>query len=195
MSYGFPYFVSPDVQEMEALRGKSLWAIVLGGILVVVGLLALCFPVIATVETALVFGILLLIGGVVQMFTAFWVRGWGGILLYLLVGLLYFFVGAVLVERPEVSALVWTLFLAVFFVAAGLVRAVTSVIMRFSGWGWSLLNGAVTFLLGLLIWRGWPGDGLWVIGTLVGIELIFSGWSLVMLGLAVRSIAKPPLPT
>jgi uncharacterized membrane protein HdeD (DUF308 family) len=57
-----------------------------------------------------------------------------------------------------------------------------------------MLNGAITLLLGVLIWRSWPGDGLWVIGILVGIELVFSGWSLVMLGLAARALAKPANP-
>jgi uncharacterized membrane protein HdeD (DUF308 family) len=194
MSLGFPYFPSADVRELEVLRNKSLWAIVLGGVLVLVGVLALVFPAITTVETAIVFGVLLLIAGSLQMGVAVWARGWGGFLLNVLVGLLYLFLGLVLLDRPVPAAVELTLLLAVFMVAAGLVRAVLALSLRFSGWGWSVLNGAVTLLLGVLIWRGWPGDGLWVIGVLVGIELLFSGWSLVMLGLAVRSkttVAKP----
>jgi len=78
------------------------------------------------------------------------------------------------------------------------VRAVTSVMSlvdRFEGWGWSLLSGIISLLLGLAIWRQWPLSGLWVIGLFVGIEMLFSGLSWLMLGLAVRSPAKAATPT
>jgi uncharacterized membrane protein HdeD (DUF308 family) len=192
MNAGFPFFLSTDSREIEMLRGKSMWAIVFGVVVIAVGVLALSYPTIATMGSALFFGYLLMFGGVVQAASAFWARGWGGFFLYFLLGLLYLFVGGLFVERPLISAVEWTLVLAVFFVAMGLVRLVASLTQRFSGWGWSALNGAITLLLGGLVWRGWPGDGLWVIGTLIGIELVFSGWSLVMLGLAVRTLTAPP---
>jgi uncharacterized membrane protein HdeD (DUF308 family) len=195
MSSVFPYFPSANATEMEFLRGKSLLAIALGGVLVLVGVLALSFPVITTVETAVVFGVLLLIAGALQMGTAVWARGWGGLFLHVLVGLLYAFVGLVLIDRPAIASVELTLVLAVFLVAAGLFRVVAALCLRFSGWGWSLLNGVIALVLGVLIWRGWPDDGVWVIGTLVGIELLFNGWSLVMLGLAGRSMAKVANPT
>jgi uncharacterized membrane protein HdeD (DUF308 family) len=195
MYAGFPYFLSADAPEMELLRGKSLWAIALGGVLVLVGVLALAYPAITTVETAVVFGVLLLIAAALQMGTAVWARGWGGFFLNVLVGLLYSFVGLVLIDRPTLAAVELTLLLAVFMVAAGLYRLVAALSLRFTGWGWALLNGVITLLLGVLIWRHWPGDGLWVIGLLVGIELLFSGWSLVMLGLAGRSMARSANPT
>ena len=62
--------------------------------------------------------------------------------------------------------------------------------LRGANLSWAALSGAVTLLLGVMIWRRWPGDGLWVIGTLVGIDLIFNGLTLVMLGIAVRSATK-----
>jgi uncharacterized membrane protein HdeD (DUF308 family) len=194
MSAGFPYFVSTDAQELEALRGKSTLAFILGGVLIVVGLLALAYPHAATLETTIFFGVILMIGGVVQLAGAVVARGWKGSLLHCLVGLLTIFVGVVFIERPGITAAVWTLLLAVFLVGAGLVRVVVSLSLRFSGWGWAVLNGAITLLLGVLIWRHWPGDGLWVIGMLVGIELLFGGWSLVMLGLAARTLSQPPPP-
>lgn len=194
MASAFPYFPSPDGAELEVLRGKAIWAIVLGVVLILVGLLALGYPAIATVATTTFFGVMLLIGGGLQVASAFWARGWGGFFLYLLLGLLSIFVGIVLVDKPLLSAVEWTLILAIFFVAAGLCRLVVALTKRFSGWGWSALNGAVALLLGLLIWKGWPGDGLWVIGTLVGIDLLFNGWTLVMLGLALRSLPKPTAP-
>jgi serine/threonine protein kinase/uncharacterized membrane protein HdeD (DUF308 family) len=192
MSTGFPYFLAPDGRDLDELRGKAIWAIVFGALLVVLGLLAIGHPVVTTVTTAWFAGLLLLIGGVVEAASGLWARRWGGFFLHLLVGLLYIFVGAVLVERPLLSAVEYTLLLAVFFVASGLYRAVTALGQRFSGWGWSAFNGVVTFVLGVLIWRGWPDTGLWVVGTFVGIELVLSGWTWVMLGLAVRSVPAAP---
>ena len=64
-----------------------------------------------------------------------------------------------------------------------------------SGWGWVVLNGVISVILGAAIWRQWPLSGLWVIGLFVGIEMLFSGLSWVMLGLAVRSAPKAVLPS
>jgi len=190
MSAGFPYFRSADPQEIENLHGKAIWAIVLGIALAVVGVVAIGHPVVTSEVTMVFFGVLLLLGSGVQLASAVWARGWGGFFLQVLVGLLYFFVGVVAVERPLLSAEVYTVLLAIFFVAIGLYRVVMALRLRFSGWGWSVLNGAVTLLLGLLIWQGWPASGLWVVGTFVGIELLFNGLSWVMLGLALRTAPR-----
>jgi uncharacterized membrane protein HdeD (DUF308 family) len=183
---------------MEELRGKAIWAIVLGGLLIVCGLLAIGHPVFATLTTTLFFGVLLTISGVVEAVSALGARRCRAFFSHLLIGLLTFFVGVVLIDQPEPSAVIYTLLLAIFFVAAGLYRLVTALTQQFTGWGWSAVNGAVTFLLGVLIWRlwrQWPDSALIVIGTFVGIELIFSGWTWVMLGMAVRAIpAEPKTP-
>jgi len=77
--------------------------------------------------------------------------------------------------------------MAMFFMIAGLFRIVTALLMRYPHWGWVLLNGLITFVLGVLIWRQMPGAALWIIGMFVGIDLIFVGWSWVMLALALRT--------
>ena len=76
-----------------------------------------------------------------------------------------------------------------------ILRIGLSVAERFEGWGWVLLNGVVSVILGAGIWREWPLSGLWVIGLFVGIEMLFGGLSWVMLGLAVRAGATPAMPT
>jgi uncharacterized membrane protein HdeD (DUF308 family) len=195
MSTGFPYFLAPNQSELDSLRGRWLWAVALGAVLVVCGLLAIGYPTGSTEATVTLCGVLLLVGGGLQAGSAVWARGWGGFFVHLLGGLLAIFVGVIFIERPLISAVEWTLLMAIFFVAGGLIRAVSALTIRYAGWGWSVLNGVVTLVLGVLIWRGWPGTGLWVIGTLVGIELIFSGWSWVMLGLALRVVTKEPIPS
>jgi uncharacterized membrane protein HdeD (DUF308 family) len=188
MSKSFPYFLSDAAEEVQQLHRSWGWFLAAGAALILVGVLAIGYPIAATVTTVEVFGVLLLVGGAVEIAGGMWARRWGGFFLHLLCGLLSLFVGAVLIDRPLIGAEVYTVLLAVFFVACGLFRVFSSASQRFSGWGWNLLSGAVTFLLGLMIWRQLPVSGLWVIGTFVGIDLIFIGWSWVMLGLAARSI-------
>jgi uncharacterized membrane protein HdeD (DUF308 family) len=188
MSTSFPYFLSRVAEESHALRRNWFWFLLLGILLIVAGTLAIMYPVLATLASVEVFGYLLVFGGAVEVVSAFWAGRWGGFFLHLLGGLLYLFIGAVLIERPGLGAAGYTLMLAVFFVAAGLFRIVFALGHRFSAWGWTLLSGVITLLLGILVWRQWPASALWVIGTFVGIELIFSGWSWVMLGLAVRKL-------
>jgi len=188
MSTGFPFFLSHLEEERQALRGNWGWLLALGVLLIVVGGMAVSYPLMATLATVSFFGVLLLCGGGVEIASAIWARRWGGFFLHLFIGLLYFFVGVAILDRPAIGAAGYTLMLAVFFVAGGLLRIVFAIAHRFSGWGWTLVSGVVTLLLGMLIWRDLPESAFWVIGTFVGIDLIFNGWSWVMLGLALRSI-------
>lgn len=187
MATSFPFFLSSVPEEVQKLRRNWGWFVGLGAVLILLGGLAISYPVAATVTTVELFGVLLVAGGAVEIVSGIWARGWGGLFLHLLSGVLSLFVGVVLLDRPLIGAGVYTLLLAVFFVASGLVRVFVSANRQFSGWGWGLVSGAVTFLLGLMIWRQFPGSSLWVIGLLLGVDLIFNGWSWVMLGLAVRS--------
>jgi uncharacterized membrane protein HdeD (DUF308 family) len=77
-----------------------------------------------------------------------------------------------------------------WYLALGIALIIlAAVVMRFPSWGWTVVNGLITLLLGMLMWADWPVSGLWVIGLFVGIEMIFSGWSWVMLALAARRLA------
>ena len=146
---------------------------------------------VATLTTVTVFGILLLAGAVVELGSMVWVRRWGSFFHHLLSGLLYLFLGLLLVDRPGLGAAGYTLLLAVFFVASGAARVAFALGHPFPGRGWTVLSGAVAVLLGVMIWRDLPESALWVIGTFVGIELVFNGVSWLMLGLAVRNLPRP----
>jgi uncharacterized membrane protein HdeD (DUF308 family) len=75
-----------------------------------------------------------------------------------------------------------------FLMFDGLFRIVTAISVRYPNWGWMLLNGVVSLVLGIMIWRQWPLSGLWVIGLFVGIQMIFNGWSFVMLAVAAKNL-------
>jgi uncharacterized membrane protein HdeD (DUF308 family) len=188
MASNFPYFLAEEKEAIGNLHRKWGWFLVLGLLLIVVGVVAINRPVIATLTTIELTGFLLMFGAGAEIVSALWALRWGGFFLHILCGVLYMLVGAMIVDRPGLAAAGYTLMLAVFFFASGLFRAIFAVSQRFSGWAWTLLSGVVSLVLGVFIWRELPEAQFWVIGTFVGIDLIFLGWSWIMLGLAVRSL-------
>ncbi len=185
-----PYFLSTFGEELQSLRRNWFWLLLLGIFLILVGFVAITYPLVATLTTVELFGVLMLIGGVAQIISGIWTRRWGGFFVNLLCGLMTLFVGVVFLERPLTAAVGFTLLLAMFFLATGAIRIVIAFAQRFSGWGWTVLSGVISLFLGLLIWQNLFASALWVIGTFVGIDLIFNGWSWVMLGLAAKTIPE-----
>ena len=101
--------------------------------------------------------------------------------------ILFGVVGGLLVGRPLLSAEALTIVMAAFFMVGGLFQAIGSVVVGLPGWGWQLLDGVITFVLGALVFRQWPASGLRVIGLFVGIDLIFYGAAWIALALQLRS--------
>ena len=113
-------------------------------------------------------------------------------MLQLLVGILYLAAGFVMTENAVITALVITVFIAMSFIVMGAFRIVAALLLHFPQWGWALLNGVITMLAGIVIYRQLPGDALWVIGLLVGLEMLFNGWTWIMLALALRNAPGEP---
>lgn len=177
-----------NLQEFSRNWG---WFLALGLILTALGVVALGRMLFVTLASVVFFGWLLVIAGGIEGLQAFGQRRWGGFFLHLFGGILYVVVGLMVVANPSVSALSLTLILAVFFMVSGGFRIVAALSMRFPEWRWLLVNGLVTLVLGLLIWKQWPVSGLWVIGLFIGIELIYTGVSWVLLSLAARRLTAP----
>ena len=178
-----PKFLLPDMQE---LAKKWKWLLAVGIISIIVGVFALGSSVLMTLASVILFGWILLLMGGIEIGHSFYQKEWGGFFLHLVNGILAIVVGFLLATRPGASAVMLTLLLAMFFMVGGIFRIITALMMRFPSWGWRLVNGVVALVLGILIWEQWPLSGLWVIGFFVGIDLIFSGWSSVMLALAAK---------
>ena len=178
--------------ELDSLRGSWIWLLVFGVLLIIVGLVAISSAFIATLATVMIIGIILLVGGAVEIIDAFLGRRWRGFWMHLLGGLLYLALGFLMIQRPLAAAAAFTLMLAVTFFIGGIFRIIYAISERFCGWKWVLLNGFVTLILGILIWREWPESKEWVIGLFVGLDMLFDGWSLVMTALAVKSVPTVP---
>jgi uncharacterized membrane protein HdeD (DUF308 family) len=179
-------------KELQTLRRYSLFMLIVGVLLIIVGMVAVSSPFIPTLAAVIFVGSFLLVGGVLEVVNAFWAHTWRGFWIHQLFGILYLVLGLFLVRRPEKGAEFFTLMIAAAFVVGGLFRIVTALSHRFHGWVWVLLNGIVTLVLGILIWQEWPESAMWVIGLFVGIDMVFAGMSWVMTALTVRGIVGKP---
>src|SRR3974390_3351840 len=177
--------------ELQAIRGKWIWLVVLGIALIVLGAILLGSPVIATLATVTALGVLILVGGGMEVVGAFWCQEWSGFFLALLSGILGVVVGLMLLGNPIQGGITLCILLASFLFAVGLFKALPVVAQRLEGWGWLLLSGAIDIVLGVMIWRELPMSGLTIIGVLVGISIIFRGVSWLMVGLTLKQIPKP----
>jgi uncharacterized membrane protein HdeD (DUF308 family) len=180
---------SEHAGEMQAFRRLWIWFLVLGIAMVLLGTFAIGWACVVTltVTATWIFGFFLLATGIGEVINSFWVGRWSGLLLHLLIGVLYVVVGFMVIDQPESAAVQLTLLIAIFLMISGILRVVFAIAESFPGKAWVLLNGAITFMLGLLIYKQWPLSGLWVIGTFIGIDLILNGWTWIMLATGVRS--------
>ena len=176
------------VQELEDLKSEWWWFLLLGMGLIVLGMIGIATPFFMSLATASLFGVLLLVGGAAQIISSFWAGKWSGFLVSMLTGILYLVIGMLMLDEPLTSLLLLTKLLAAFLMVSGLFKIIASMYYNFTHWGWALLNGFITLFLGIMIWRQLPYSAVWVIGLFVGIEMIFNGWTWVMLGMSLKSL-------
>jgi uncharacterized membrane protein HdeD (DUF308 family) len=190
-----PPLTNPWAGDLRELRPAWVLLLVLGIVLIVLGILAISANYVSALLTLLTvyfLGGLVLLAGGVQIAAAFMARRWAGFFLHLLAGALYAVLGFLMIARPGAAAAGLTLLLAILLLASGLVRIISALSHRYHNWGWVLLSGVINLVLGAMIAEDWPEASLWVIGLFVGIDLLFSGWSCVMLALAIRGVTERP---
>jgi len=170
--------------EPNELSSTSTWVrIALGVALIIAGAVVLGDIALATVISAKVIGAVAVIAGIFEVVHAFWTRGWGGFMWQILLGLLYIAFGVTLFTQPVAGAVVLTYFLGFMLVASGIVR----VVLSFKLWqeaGWMmLLSGLLGIAAGFVILTGFPATGLWVIGFVLGVDLVFHGLAWILYAL------------
>lgn len=182
--------VHPDALFGEVQKNWG-WLLALGILFVIFGIIGLGMLFTLTIASVLLFGILLLMGGGIQLFEAFKCKGWKGIILHVLIAILYVLAGIVIIYDPLIASTVLTLMLAGGLIGVGILRIIMAFQLRDrQGWVWPLLAGVLSIILGILIIAQWPVSGLWVIGLFVAIELLFHGWSYIFIALAARNAGK-----
>ena len=165
------------------------WLIVTAFLFMLLGLFAVIEPVVAGLAVTLLVGWLLIAGGVTHIISIFR-RDDGGAVWHLALGLVYISGGVYFLSQPGIGLEALTLLLAMLlFVEAGIDLVAYSAQRREPGAVWVLVNAFVTALLGTLIAMHWPAMTVWVIGTMLGLNLLTTGVSRLMLGLAARNVA------
>jgi uncharacterized membrane protein HdeD (DUF308 family) len=180
-----------------AIRESWGWFLFLGIALIVLGVACVIYDVAATHTTVVVFGWLLLVSGIFQLVQtlragtragARILLAWGGFFLYLLSALFRGVVGYLLIRHPVVGAQSLTLLLGFFFIVGGLFRAIGSGAAQFPRWGWAVLSGVISVILGAMVLSSVPSTSVWFIGFALGVDLIFDGFAVFNFAFAVHRL-------
>jgi uncharacterized membrane protein HdeD (DUF308 family) len=177
---------------IRALRAKWGWILGFGVISVIAGFIALGSGVmLATATAVLIIGFMMLMAGVVEVVAAFNAKEWGQRILWGLLGALYVFAGFVCIQNPFQAATLLTLMLGIALIVGGLMRVFLATQMKQgTPWGWVVVSGIITFLLGLMIVAKWPISSAYVLGIFLGVDLIFMGTGWITIGLALKRHAR-----
>jgi uncharacterized membrane protein HdeD (DUF308 family) len=182
-----------DLQRRLAAAIHAHWKLFLaeGIVMVVLGLLAIALPNIASLAVTILIGWLFFVGGIFRAISVWQHRQMPGFGWSLAAAVLAILLGLILALQPIAGVLTLTIALIVFFILEGVAAILLAVDHRkhLPSWGWVLLSGIVDLFLAWLIWQGWPSSAAWAIGLLVGVNMCFVGLSLIMTALAARLMA------
>ena len=171
----------------QTVRRYSLWYLVQGVLLMAAGFLAIIYPAISSVAVIVLLGWLLIISGALQGISLIGAGQVPHFWLQLISVILAVLIGFLFLRDPEQGLLTITLLLIVFFMIEGISKVVFALTIRpFPNWGWMLGSGLVGILLSLLLWASMPVTAVWLIGLLLGIELISIGAATTYLAWQVR---------
>ncbi len=157
-----------------------------GWVVLIAGIFSLLAPLASGVAISMLVGALLAVAGITRLIEAFQGGGfWSG-----LFGLMYTVAGFTVMGRPLLGLATLTLVLAIYFLAVGVSEIIAAFQIRpAQGWGFLLFSGIVSIVLGMMIWNQWPLSGRWAVGVLVGVQLMFSGMTMITLGSALKAKA------
>jgi uncharacterized membrane protein HdeD (DUF308 family) len=190
-----------NTTDLEAIRRQlaltihAHWKIFLaqGILMIVLGLLAVAEPNVATLAVGIFVGWLFFVGGIFRAISVWHSRHAPGFAWSMLTAVLSVVLGLILILRPLAGVLTLTMVLVAFFIVEGIASVLGAIQHRehLRSWGWVLFSGFIDLLLAYLIWAGWPSSADWAIGLLVGVNMLFFGLSLVMTALAARLTGNP----
>jgi len=173
--------------DIKVVRDRWGWFMALGILMIVLGMIAIGGPFASGIAVSLLVGWLLVISGVAHGFHAFQASGWRGGLVQILCALLYLGVGLMMINNPISGLLALTVTVLVYFGVSGIFKIILAIrVEHLPQRGWLTVSGILSLVLAIYLGSQFPNNALWVIGMLFGIEMIFSGWSFVMIAQAAR---------
>jgi len=177
----------------DALRAHWKLFLFQGVVMIILGILAIVEPVIATIAVDIYVGWLFLLSGIMGLVALFSARDVPAFLWMLITAALSMVVGVLLIWKPAEGALSLTMVLTAFFIAEGIFQIAGSFAYREAipgSWGWMLASGICDLILAVIIIMSLPLSAGWTLGILVGINLMTSGWAIVITAIEGRSIAR-----
>jgi uncharacterized membrane protein HdeD (DUF308 family) len=180
-----------DTSAAAFVKKSVGWSIGLSVLMIVAGILAIASPLVAGITIDVLVAWLLIFSGAVHLVFSWNTRSAGGLLWELLLGILYIFIGVYLLMHPLAGLMSLTIALAIYLFLEAILEFILGFTLRpLPGTGWLFLDAIITLILAVLIWRTWPSSSEWILGMLVGISMLFSGTSRLMLSLAARSVTS-----
>ncbi len=174
---------------LGGIKRVSGWSIALGVLIVLLGIIAMMSPLVTGVVAVYILGWTAIFGGISQIIYAFKTHSGSRTILEVLLGVVYLAAGIYLMSNPLVGLLGLTLLLGCMLLGYGVIAVILAFQMRpLKGWGWVLFDAVVTVLLGLMIMAHWPSNSVWLVGTLFGISILFSGITRLMVSWGVRNV-------
>lgn len=174
----------------ETVRDKWMWFLVLGIVFIIGGICAIAMPLISSLAVGIFLAAVLVVAGIFQIWGAFSVQSWTGFMWQLIIGIVLLIGGIAIYWSPATGSFALTIVIAAVFIAKGVFQIMLGLRLRpQDGWGWILAAGIIALAAGLMIASNITLAGLLVPGTLVGISLLFTGWSYIALALAAKRVA------
>ncbi|HWM30874.1 MAG TPA: HdeD family acid-resistance protein [Methyloceanibacter sp.] len=173
----------------ETVKKYSLWYLLQGVLMIVAGILALVYPLVASVAMVFLLGWILIISGVLQGIGLIGARDVPHYWLSLISAVLAIVIGLLLLRQPDSGLLLMTVLLIVYFMVEGISKVIFALTIRpFPNWGWVLASGIVGIVLAVYLWANMPVSSEWVLGVLLGILLVSEGVALAYLAWKVRDL-------
>ncbi|PZV18803.1 MAG: hypothetical protein DCF20_01735 [Pseudanabaena sp.] len=172
-----------DYEDIDKNVISSGWMTVTAIGMILLGIIAIAFPFFATIASTVLFGCLFILAGISQIFYTIQSRGAGKVILKMTLGLLYLFAGVFVIVNPLQGAFAFTIVLGITIFLQGMIQVSLSLQMRWfsPNWGWMLVSGLMGIIFGIFVWSSSPLNDIWLIGTLIGINLLFDGiWMLTL---------------
>jgi len=168
---------------------------IVGGILLaLLGLIALFTPFVTGLALSVLLGGVLVVGALVHVAAAFSAGTVRGVVWQAVLGVVYGFAGISVLTKPVLGLATLTLLVIAFFVAEGIVELVWAVAGGAGSRLWLGLSGAISLVLAALLWTGFPASALWAVGVLFGVDLLVTGFSMIMHGRKQREVARAEAP-
>jgi uncharacterized membrane protein HdeD (DUF308 family) len=174
--------------EIAEVRKSWVWFLLIGILLMALGATCILKAQTATTFSILVLGWILVISGVFWLINSFLAVATPVFFLFLLGAIIRGAAGYLLIRHPDAGAAAVTMLLAALFIVGGLFRTVGASVIRFRGWGWTVLSGIVAVGLGIYLLANWPVASTFFVGIVIGVDLLFDGVALLAFGAAIRSL-------